>query len=183
MTSVPRQHQSASLTVSIIKPQLNAVRLRDLILLSKKLGCLSIEKELIARGDAVVETMGGFQTFELATTCDVGRWLVLALIKICGRKLPLSAEEGRKLGHDMLAVVSRIREERSDPTIRRRLVRTATGEALEWSLERSLYASAADLGVPLDHFREAAGGQWWAARYNMPENEVRRRLGSMIIVD
>lgn len=64
-----------------------------------------------------VRGMGVFEVLDLASRCQVAEWRFWALQELCERPESLTADEGRKLGFEMLVAICSIREKfaRSSP--------------------------------------------------------------------
>lgn len=132
--------RSGLLSYADIKPTaLTAENLTELLLLSRKLKCPSMEARLVSWGHDVIAALDPFSCLDTARACNVRQWKIEAFMKICERRASLSAEEGEYLGFRVLAVVSRIREEHRDyatwPT---------RGQS---ALKQAVEKAAAELGI------------------------------------
>lgn len=149
LTESSSRYQSKLFSTSGIE---DVAHIRDLILLTKQLKCPSVEQNLLQRAEELLPGLTGFECLELAEVCSVGKWKVQGLAKICERSEPLSSQEGRILGYDTFAVVSRIREEKAKPPEHRSLLKAPSIGYCPWSVARALRLAGGELGIPEEHF-------------------------------
>ncbi|KAG8994308.1 hypothetical protein FRB94_009964 [Tulasnella sp. JGI-2019a] len=78
--------------------------------LSTKWGFIAVREHIIKQIDAHYSNQEAMDRFELAMKCRVPQWLPSVYHTLCIRDKHITAEEGRKLGHERLTEICRIRE-------------------------------------------------------------------------